>query len=93
MAAVPREYIASFRIKELQLCLEQLGLSKRGRKLELQNRLLTYLGGSQSSQGAARSSPIDWKTNAAGTKHAYLLLVFTFEHQSSLHQSFCLQSE
>ncbi|DBA91014.1 TPA: hypothetical protein ACH3X2_004216 [Trebouxia sp. C0005] len=64
MAAVLREYIASFRIKELQLCLEQLGLSKRGRKLELQNRLLTYLGDSQLPQGSPRPSDV-WKTNAA----------------------------
>lgn len=64
MAAVLREYIASFRIKELQLCLEQLGLSKRGRKLELQNRLLTYLGDSQPPQGSPRPSDV-WKTDAA----------------------------
>ena len=73
MAAVLREYIASFRIKELQLCLEQLGLSKRGRKLELQNRLLTYLGDSQPPQGSPRPSDV-WKTNAAGSKLASLTL-------------------
>ena len=74
MAAVLREYIASFRIKELQLCLEQLGLSKRGRKLELQNRLLTYLGDSQLPQGSPRPSDV-WKTNAAGSQVATLSLV------------------
>ncbi len=95
MAAVLREYIASFRIKELQLCLEQLGLSKRGRKLELQNRLLTYLGDSQPPQGSPRPSDV-WKTNAAGSKLASLTLArhgiaLTIFHLTSIW--ICLQNE
>ena len=66
MSASLGEYIASFRIKELSQCLEQLGLSKRGRKLELQQRLLTYLADSQSSQGSAQPSSKLLKRNGAG---------------------------
>ena len=61
-----REYVASFRIKELSQSLEQLGLSKRGRKLELQNRLLTYLGDSQQTPGIDQPAAEAWKRNEAG---------------------------
>ena len=61
-----REYVASFRIKELSQSLEQLGLSKRGRKLELQNRLLTYLGDSQPPPGINQPAAEAWKRNEAG---------------------------
>ena len=61
-----REYVASFRIKELSQSLEQLGLSKRGRKLELQNRLLTYLGDSQSPSRINQPAAEVWKRNEAG---------------------------
>lgn len=63
-----REYVASFRIKELSQSLEQLGLSKRGRKLELQNRLLTYLGDSQPPPGISQPAAEAWKRNEAGNK-------------------------
>lgn len=39
-----RSYIRSFRVAELQLCLQELGLSKKGLKAELQARLYAYFG-------------------------------------------------
>ena len=66
MAAVLREYISHFRIKELQHCLEQLGLSKRGRKLDLQSRLLAYLGEFEAEPNPGQSAVDVWKSNAAG---------------------------
>ncbi|KAK9826692.1 hypothetical protein WJX74_010222 [Apatococcus lobatus] len=49
-----------FRVKELQSCLEKLGLTKTGRKTELQQRILTYI-----NQGPADSCD-HWKSEAAG---------------------------
>ena len=69
-----REYVASFRIRELSQSLEQLGLSKRGRKLELQNRLLTYLGDSQPPPGINQPAAEAWKRNEAGRQLASPLL-------------------
>ena len=66
MATVLREYIAHFRIKELQQCLEQLGLSKRGKKLDLQNRLLAYLGSTEAT-GPGQSATDIWRADAAGS--------------------------
>jgi hypothetical protein len=34
-------YIAGLRIKEMQECLERLGLRKSGKKIELQQRLIS----------------------------------------------------
>lgn len=53
--------VAVFRVKELQSCLEKLGLAKTGRKPELQQRILTYI-----NQGPAGSRD-HWKGEAAGT--------------------------
>ena len=92
MAALLRKYIASFRIKELQLCLEQLGLSKRGRKLELQNRLLTYLGDSKASQSSDQPSDI-WKANAAGSEFSSLSLASGLLPVAAEQQTRCLQNE
>jgi hypothetical protein len=39
----PQLYIGGLRIKELQECLERLGLRKGGKKLELQQRLLSLI--------------------------------------------------
>ena len=39
-----RKYLGSFRVKELQAVLEQLGLSRTGRKNELLQRIWTYGG-------------------------------------------------
>lgn len=39
-----RSYILSFRVAELQLCLHELGMSKKGLKGELQARLFAYFG-------------------------------------------------
>ncbi|CAL8467896.1 g7434 [Coccomyxa elongata] len=39
-----RSYILSFRVAELQLCLQELGLSKKGLKADLQARLFAYFG-------------------------------------------------
>ncbi len=39
-----RRYLGSFRVKELQAVLEQLGLSRTGRKNELLQRIWTYGG-------------------------------------------------
>ncbi len=39
-----RSYILSFRVPELQLCLQELGLSKKGLKADLQARLFAYFG-------------------------------------------------
>ena len=66
MAAQLREYIAHFRIKELQQCLEQLGLSKRGKKLDLQNRLLAYLGDTEAVAGPGQTVADVWRADAAG---------------------------
>ena len=67
MAVALRTYITDFRIKELQQCLEQLGLSKRGRKLELQNRLLTYIGECQAlPHNSGNAASAVWKADAAG---------------------------
>ena len=55
-----QSHIASFRVKELQACLEKLGLSKSGRKSELQQRILSYI-----SQGPDGSRD-HWKQEAAG---------------------------
>lgn len=52
--------VTSFRVKELQACLEKLGLSKSGRKSELQQRILTYIN--QGPDGARDR----WKQEAAG---------------------------
>jgi hypothetical protein len=37
----PQSQIASLRIKELQECLERLGMKKTGKKAELRGRLLS----------------------------------------------------
>ncbi|KAL3142516.1 hypothetical protein ABBQ38_002838 [Trebouxia sp. C0009 RCD-2024] len=65
MTSSLRGYVAGFRIKELSQSLEQLGLSKRGRKLELQNRLLTYLGDSHPPPGISQPAAEAWKRNEA----------------------------
>ena len=39
-----RSYINAFRVAELQMCLQELGLSKKGLKAELQARLFAYFG-------------------------------------------------
>lgn len=67
MTSSLRGYVAGFRIKELSQSLEQLGLSKRGRKLELQNRLLTYLGDSHPPPGISQPAAEAWKRNEAGS--------------------------
>lgn len=72
MATALREYVANFRIKELQQSLEQLGLSKRGRKLDLQNRLLAYLGSTEITAGPGQSATDIWRADAAG-KSCYSL--------------------
>lgn len=46
MNATLRGYIQSFRVAELTLCLQELGLSKKGLKGELQARLFAYFGDS-----------------------------------------------
>lgn len=43
-SATLRRYILAFRVAELQLCLQELGLSKKGLKGELQSRLFAYFG-------------------------------------------------
>ncbi|EIE20885.1 hypothetical protein COCSUDRAFT_48449 [Coccomyxa subellipsoidea C-169] len=43
-SATLRRYIFAFRVAELQLCLQELGLSKKGLKGELQSRLFAYFG-------------------------------------------------
>ncbi|KAK9817204.1 hypothetical protein WJX72_011055 [[Myrmecia] bisecta] len=61
MNATLRSYVRSFRIKELMQCLEALGLSKKGKKAELQARLLAYFDGAESG-GLVREQ---WKLDAA----------------------------
>lgn len=75
MANVLREYITHFRIKELQQCLEQLGLNKRGRKLDLQNRLLAYLGDTETVAGPGQTSTDIWRADAAGQKNSIKLQI------------------
>ena len=63
MNATLRSYILAFRVAELQLCLQELGLSKKGLKAELQARLFAYFGEASSLAGRAqrhRVSSTDW---------------------------------
>lgn len=57
MNATLRSYILSFRVAELQQCLQELGLSKKGLKAELQARLFAYFGEASSVAGRGTAPP------------------------------------
>ena len=57
MNATLRNYIVAFRVAELQLCLQELGLSKKGLKAELQARLFAYFGEASSLAGRGTAPP------------------------------------
>ena len=52
MNGTVRGYILHFRVAELQSCLQELGLSKKGLKAELQARLFAYFGEAPSNVAA-----------------------------------------
>lgn len=52
-----RSYIRSFRVAELQLCLQELGLSKKGLKADLQARLFAYFGAANSVAAGGVNPP------------------------------------
>lgn len=57
MNAILRSYILAFRVAELQLCLQELGLSKNGLKADLQARLFAYFGEASSVAGRGTVPP------------------------------------
>jgi hypothetical protein len=57
MNATLKSYILSFRVAELQQCLQELGLSKKGLKSELQARLFAYFGEASSVAGRGTAPP------------------------------------
>ena len=52
-----RSFIRSFRVAELQLCLQELGLSRKGLKADLQARLFAYFGAANSVAAGGVNPP------------------------------------
>lgn len=62
-----RVKILAFRNRELQSCLERLGLPKKGRKAELQSRLLAAFGQVLPGSAALNVQPLEqWRVERAG---------------------------